>query len=103
MIFPLHIVRWSGPVDNGKRLRTPAAAEYLGVSASTMAKQRMTGDGPPFAKLGKIVVYDTCDLDRYVEAHRRRSTSDPGPIRPKPVATPPQRNARRKGGRQVGR
>jgi hypothetical protein len=76
-------------VDNSKRrLRTPAAADYLGVSASTMAKQRMIGNGPPYLKLGKIIVYDTDDLDQYAAAHRRHSTSEPGPTRPAAAKNP---------------
>ncbi len=58
------------------RLRTPAAAEYIGSTKSTLEKRRLTGDGPPYSKLGKVVVYDTADLDEYLVSRRRRSTSD---------------------------
>ncbi|MFO1127728.1 MAG: helix-turn-helix domain-containing protein [Rhodospirillales bacterium] len=69
-------------------LRTAAAAEYLDCSASKLNKLRSKGGGPAYAKIGAIVVYNTADLDEWVVAHRRTSTSDGG-------ATPP----RRKGGR----
>jgi len=29
-----------------RRLRTPAAADYLGYAESTLEKKRLTGDGP---------------------------------------------------------
>ena len=59
-----------------KRLRTQEAASYLGLSASTLEKKRLTGDGPPFYKFGRAVVYDTRDLDDYLAARKRSSTSD---------------------------
>ncbi len=62
-----------------RRIRTPAAARYVGLSPSTLEKDRLTGAlGIPFLKLGKIVVYDTEQLDEWLAAHRRRSTSDTG-------------------------
>lgn len=58
------------------RLRTPAAADYLGYAESTLEKKRLTGDGPPFIKLGRVIVYDTRDLDVWLAARRAISTSD---------------------------
>jgi predicted DNA-binding transcriptional regulator AlpA len=65
-------------------LRTPDAALYLGLTASTLEKMRLTGDGPRFIRLGaRAVGYARDDLDAFVDAGRRRSTSDPGtPSRP---------------------
>jgi predicted DNA-binding transcriptional regulator AlpA len=61
-------------------LRTPQAAEYVGLSASTLEKFRLNGNGPPYQKAGpKIVVYRLEDLDAWLNSHRRRSTSDVGP------------------------
>jgi len=58
-------------------LRTPAAAGYVGLAASTLEKLRVAGGGPIFHKLGrKVVVYDTNDLD--VWPGRRKSTADDG-------------------------
>jgi predicted DNA-binding transcriptional regulator AlpA len=59
-----------------RRLRTPAAAEYLGFAESTLEKKRVAGDGPPFIKLGRMIVYDTRDLDAWLAARRIRSTSE---------------------------
>ena len=61
----------------GRYLRVVAAAEYLGLSASTLAKMRLRGDGPAYSKAGpKIVVYAIADLDAYLAARRRHSTSE---------------------------
>jgi predicted DNA-binding transcriptional regulator AlpA len=63
-------------------LRTPEAAEYVGLSTSTLEKLRLTGNGPVFQKAGpKIVVYYPEELDRWLSDHRRTSTSDPGSVR----------------------
>jgi predicted DNA-binding transcriptional regulator AlpA len=59
-----------------RRLRTPAAADYLGYSGSTLEKKRLSGDGPPYIKLGGLVVYDTRDLDAWLNARRATSTSE---------------------------
>ena len=56
-------------------LRTHEAAAYCGSSASTFEKLRLTGGGPVYSKLGRRVVYRVEDLDAWLEAHRRRSTS----------------------------
>lgn len=62
-----------------RKLRAPEAATYLGLSASTLAKMRLRGDGPAYSKVGpRIVVYDVGDLDAYLASRRRRSTSDTG-------------------------
>jgi predicted DNA-binding transcriptional regulator AlpA len=62
-----------------RRFRPPKAAEYLGVAESTLAKWRMRGDPPAYRKLGRVVVYDQTDLDAWLDACRRTSTSDIGP------------------------
>ena len=59
-------------------LNVDQAADLLGLSASTMAKMRLSGNGPVFCKLGRRVVYRREDIDAYLEAARRTSTSDEG-------------------------
>jgi predicted DNA-binding transcriptional regulator AlpA len=49
-----------------KNLRTPQAAEYLGVSKSLLDKLRCYGGGPRYAKLGASVIYSTGDLDTWM-------------------------------------
>jgi predicted DNA-binding transcriptional regulator AlpA len=58
-----------------RMLRTDGAAEYLGLAASTLNKLRLTGGGPEYIKLGKVVVYDPTDLDAWLSSKRRSSTS----------------------------
>jgi predicted DNA-binding transcriptional regulator AlpA len=61
-------------------LRTPDAANYLGLTASTLEKMRLSGNGPRFVRLGaRAVGYTIGDLDSFIEAGRRASTSDSGP------------------------
>jgi predicted DNA-binding transcriptional regulator AlpA len=59
-----------------RRLRVRQAADYLGVGKSTLDKWRITGAGPTYSKIGAIVVYDTRDLDAFLAAARRTSTSE---------------------------
>lgn len=57
------------------KLRTDQAAKYTGTSVSALNKLRLTGGGPTYIKLGRTVVYDIADLDAWLDAHRRKSTS----------------------------
>ncbi len=58
------------------------AAAFLGLSPSTLAKWRVTGKGPSFVKLGSRVAYRTSDLEDWLAARGRMSTSDPGHAAP---------------------
>lgn len=65
------------------KLRAPAAAAYVGLSPSTLAKMRLRGDGPPYSKAGRrAVVYDVSDLEAWLASRRRTSTSDHGVDKP---------------------
>ena len=55
-----------------------AAARHLGLSKSTLAKLRLSGNGPVYCKLGRRIVYRLIDLDAWLQSCRRRSTSEPG-------------------------
>jgi predicted DNA-binding transcriptional regulator AlpA len=69
-------------------LRTPDAARYLGLTASTLEKMRLTGAGPRFIRLGfRAVGYAIGDLDAFIDSRRRSSTSDQGPSRQPRAAT----------------
>ena len=57
-------------------LRPGQAADYIGISQSTLAKWRVSGTGPVFGKLGRTVIYRRSDLDAWVQENIRRSTSD---------------------------
>lgn len=59
---------------------TREAARILGVSARTLERWRMEGQGPAFMKIGTYrVTYDIEELETFKRAARRTSTSDPGP------------------------
>ena len=60
------------------RLTTQQAADYLGMSKSTLEKLRVKGGGPRFIKRGRSVVYLVAHLDAWDEANTRASTSDVG-------------------------
>jgi hypothetical protein len=62
-------------------LTTEQAAARLGLAVGTLAKMRVSGDGPLFHKVGRLVMYSEADLAEWIKARRRRSTSDPGPDR----------------------
>ena len=47
-------------------LKVQDAAAYLQVGIATLNKLRIYGGGPPYAKLGRSVVYDREDLDAWV-------------------------------------
>jgi hypothetical protein len=56
---------------------TEGAAAYLNVSVSYLNKLRVIGGGPVYSKVGsRRVVYRVDDLDRWLAASRRRSTSE---------------------------
>jgi len=61
------------------KINQKQAAEHLGVKVRTLEDYRLRGGGPTFYKLGARVVYDTVELDGWLAARRRISTSDPGP------------------------
>jgi hypothetical protein len=76
----------------GPRLRTPAAAHYLGIADSTLEKMRVSGTGPEFEVVGKAVVYSIHALEEYLAQRRARSTSETG----KPTRQPQRRKNTRK-------
>ena len=64
---------------HARYLRTRAAAEYLGIAARTLEDLRLRGGGPTYSTpRARIVLYDVRDLEAWIVAGRRRSTSDPG-------------------------
>ena len=57
-------------------LNVEQVSEQLGLSISTLAKMRLSGDGPTYSKLGRRVVYRPADIDAWVTANQFRSTSE---------------------------
>jgi excisionase family DNA binding protein len=64
-------------------LKPKAAAEFLNLGQSTLAKLRVSGEGPPFRKLGRSVRYSRDDLEAWADARVCRIVlSEPGRPRP---------------------
>lgn len=59
-----------------RRLHRKETAAYLGNSVSWLDKARLTGTGPVFISIGGRIVYDTADLDDFMERNRHTSTSE---------------------------
>jgi predicted DNA-binding transcriptional regulator AlpA len=63
--------------NNQTILRPPLAAAYVGLSVSTLAKQRLRGDGPKFVRLSpRAIGYLQGDLDEWLASRRCLSTSE---------------------------
>jgi excisionase family DNA binding protein len=62
--------------NNPSVLDATAAARYMGISPSTLAKMRLSGNSPLFLKLGRRVLYRRTDLDEWLETHLARNTTD---------------------------
>jgi predicted DNA-binding transcriptional regulator AlpA len=52
------------------------AARFVGLSASTLAKLRLNGNGPIYCKLGRRVVYRRADLEAWLESRIARNTTE---------------------------
>lgn len=58
------------------RLTVKEAADYLRCHPNTLGKLRTKGGGPVYYKKFGRVIYDTADLDRWMNEGKRTSTSD---------------------------
>jgi hypothetical protein len=56
-------------------LDTDAAAVYTGTKRNYLEKLRCNGSGPVFIKRNGLIRYDPDDLDAWLEAGKKRSTS----------------------------
>jgi excisionase family DNA binding protein len=57
-------------------LTASEAARVLGLAQSTLAKLRLSGNGPIYCKLGRRVVYRREDLEAWLESRVAHNTSD---------------------------
>lgn len=69
-----HTIQTTSPIW----LTRKQAAGYLKLGESTLAKLFVSGDGPPAIKIGRSVRYSSIDLNEWMSAKRRKSTSDVG-------------------------
>ena len=59
-------------------LDTEQAAAHLNMRPKTLARYRVSGGGPVYHLLGRLVRYLREDLDRWAQSRPRKSTSDDG-------------------------
>jgi predicted DNA-binding transcriptional regulator AlpA len=63
-------------IDPPKVVTASEAARLVGLSASTLAKLRLNGNGPAYCKLGRRVLYRPADLEAWLQSRITRDTSD---------------------------
>jgi excisionase family DNA binding protein len=56
------------------KMSVSETAAYLNLSKSTLNKLRLSGNGPAYLKLGRRVLYDRADVDRWTAQNTRRQT-----------------------------
>jgi predicted DNA-binding transcriptional regulator AlpA len=56
-------------------LNTKEAAQYIGLSKSSLDKLRIYGGGPLFIKVGARIVYDRTDIDSWLASKKIANTS----------------------------
>ncbi|WP_443970854.1 helix-turn-helix transcriptional regulator [Sphingobium sp. CR28] len=60
---------------SGTLIDTEELAARWSVSKSYLNKLRLTGDGPPFVKIGTAVRYDLASVSSWLDKKQRTSTS----------------------------
>jgi hypothetical protein len=58
-------------------LITKEYAERRHCSPRTIERERTAGTGCSYVKIGRLVLYRETDVEAFIEAHLRRSTSEP--------------------------
>jgi predicted site-specific integrase-resolvase len=65
--------------DPEEKFDRKAAARYIGVADRTLENWAVRGGGPVLIKAGSRCIYRRRDLDAWLRARERTSTSDRGP------------------------
>ncbi len=65
-------------MTTGGMLTTQQAAELLAIEPRTLESWRLTGRGPRYRKLGRLVRYSQTDLVDWLDAQARTSTTATG-------------------------
>ena len=68
----------SNPTNSARLYDENETAQRLNWSVKTLRRRRWAGLPPPFIKLGRSVRYDPAEVEAFIEAGRRTSTSDSG-------------------------
>jgi hypothetical protein len=69
---------------------TKRLEEESGIRSNYWEKLRHAGGGPDYCKIGRRCFYEPTAVQDWLAAHRRKSTSDPGPDRSKGVQSQDQ-------------
>jgi hypothetical protein len=69
-------------------LTVQEAAAFLRLSAVTLNRWRTEGQGPPYRKFGRRVLYGQSDLIGWAENQKRHSTSEDNALTQRREATP---------------
>jgi predicted DNA-binding transcriptional regulator AlpA len=65
--------------SDARYLRPEQVEEIYGLSRKFLAQSRGRGDGIPYSKAGRrVVLYAVADIEAWLTARRRQSTSDSG-------------------------
>ena len=64
-----------GNLPQNTNLTVGDTAEMLNVSQSWLNKSRLEGNGPPFLKIGRRVLYHLQDVISWLETRKFNSTS----------------------------
>jgi excisionase family DNA binding protein len=59
-------------------ITTEEAAKLCRISIRTMEAWRLSGHGPVYRKVGRLVFYTQSDVNAWLDANKRQSTSDTG-------------------------
>lgn len=77
MVGSIHLFGDQLVAHQFETLLTPIqAAAILQVKPNTIAKWRVTGEGPAFIHVGRAVRYSAREIARFIERQTRRSTSE---------------------------
>ena len=58
-------------MPSGDYLNTKQAAERYGLSASWLSKLRLSGNGSPYLKVGRRVLYERSAFENWLSSHRQ--------------------------------
>ena len=68
--------RSAPPSQPPSLLDNDQAAQFLGLGRRTLENWRVSGDGPPFLRVGRSVRYSPADLEAWLKERRFRSTAE---------------------------
>jgi len=75
-VVAFDITEFSMDTTKSAYLDTRATADRTSLSVSYLNQARLRGDGPPFIRVGRRVLYSIGELDAWLAARTRTSTSE---------------------------